>query len=100
MRRRMSWHGWAPAPRPPWPGLSRPAARPSRVIKDTCPGGLAELLGYDPAGADTLALDGKSARGSRHGSTPAAHLLAAMTGTGLTVNPAAGPENSKTMIKA
>ncbi|MFE4959510.1 hypothetical protein ACFRCW_37395 [Streptomyces sp. NPDC056653] len=56
-----------------------------RVIKDTCPGGLADLLGHDPAGTDTLALDGKSARGSRHGTTPAAHLLAVMTGAGLTV---------------
>lgn len=27
-----------------------------RVIKDTCPGGLADLLGHDPAGTDTLAL--------------------------------------------
>ncbi|MEU6198093.1 hypothetical protein [Streptomyces sp. NPDC047061] len=24
-----------------------------RVIKDTCPGGLADLLGHDPAGTDT-----------------------------------------------
>ncbi|MFB6578542.1 transposase family protein [Streptomyces sp. NPDC056402] len=38
-----------------------------RVIKDTCPGGLADLLGHDPAGTDTLALDGKTARGSRLG---------------------------------
>ncbi|MFD5065668.1 hypothetical protein [Streptomyces sp. NPDC058394] len=35
-----------------------------RVIKDACPGGLADLLGHDPAGTDTLAIDGKSARGS------------------------------------
>ncbi|WP_037672375.1 hypothetical protein [Streptomyces griseus] len=40
-----------------------------RVIKDTCPGGLADLLGHDPAGTDTLAIDGKSARGSRLGAT-------------------------------
>jgi predicted transposase YbfD/YdcC len=46
-----------------------------RVIKDTCPGGLADLL----------AVDGKSARGSRIGATPAAHLLAAMTVTQLKV---------------
>ncbi|MFE2471119.1 hypothetical protein [Streptomyces mirabilis] len=32
-----------------------------------------------------MALDGKAARGSRHGHTPAAHLLAAMTGDGRTV---------------
>ncbi|MDK1472404.1 ISAs1 family transposase [Streptomyces sp. 549] len=56
-----------------------------RVLGAACPGGLADLLGHDPAGADTLAVDGKSARGSRHGDTPAAHLLAAVTGTGLTV---------------
>ncbi|WUJ15324.1 ISAs1 family transposase [Streptomyces sp. NBC_00390] len=56
-----------------------------RVLKDTCPGGLADLLGCDLAGTDTLAVDGKTARGSRSGDTPAAHLLAAMTGTGQTV---------------
>ncbi|MEV6393618.1 hypothetical protein AB0M39_02365 [Streptomyces sp. NPDC051907] len=57
------------------------------LVNDTCPGGLADLIGHDPAGADTLAIDGKSARGSRLGSTPAAHLLAATTGTdtGMTV---------------
>ncbi|MER5225179.1 ISAs1 family transposase [Streptomyces flaveus] len=65
-----------------------------RVIKDTCPGGLADLLGHDPAGADTLAIDGKSARGSRHGSTPAAHLPAAMTGTGMTVTQLRVPEKT------
>lgn len=65
-----------------------------RVIKDTCPGGLADLLGHDPAGTDTLALDGKSARGSRLGATPAAHLLAAMTGTGMTVTQLRVPEKT------
>ena len=65
-----------------------------RVVKDTCPGGLADLLGHDPTGADTLALDGKSARGSRHGTTPAAHLLAAMTGTGMTVTQLRVPEKT------
>jgi predicted transposase YbfD/YdcC len=65
-----------------------------RVIKDTCPGGLADLLGHDPSGTDTLALDGKSARGSRHGTTPAAHLLAAMTGTGMTVTQLRVPEKT------
>ncbi|MFF1748203.1 ISAs1 family transposase [Streptomyces mirabilis] len=65
-----------------------------RVIKDTCPGGLADLLGHDPTGTDTLALDGKSARGSRHGTTPAAHLLAAMTGTGMTVTQLRVPEKT------
>ncbi|MGW3742118.1 ISAs1 family transposase [Streptomyces sp. NPDC005146] len=56
-----------------------------RVVQRTCPGGLADLLGCDPAGADTLVVDGKSARGSRHDTTAAAHLLAAMTGGGQTV---------------
>jgi predicted transposase YbfD/YdcC len=65
-----------------------------RVIKDTCPGGLADLLGHDPAGTGTLALDGKSARGSRLGATPAAHLLAAMTGTGMTVTQLRVPEKT------
>ncbi|MDX3696400.1 ISAs1 family transposase [Streptomyces europaeiscabiei] len=55
------------------------------IINTVCPGGRTDLLGCDPADADTLAVDGKSARGSRHGTTPAAHLLAAMTGTGQTV---------------
>ncbi|MEU0587341.1 hypothetical protein [Streptomyces sp. NPDC006132] len=46
-----------------------------RVINDTCPGGLADLLGHDPVGTVTLALDGKSARGARPGAQPrAAHL--------------------------
>ncbi|WP_234367286.1 ISAs1 family transposase [Streptomyces pluripotens] len=61
------------------------AATIRRVLNAACPGGLADLLGSDPAGADTLAVDGKSARGSRHGEIPAAHLLAAITGAGLTV---------------
>ncbi|MGW7064618.1 ISAs1 family transposase [Streptomyces sp. NPDC054904] len=51
-----------------------------------CPGGLAELTGADPAGADAVAVDGKSARGSRNGETPAAHLLAAMTAGGQTIS--------------
>ncbi|MGP4052312.1 ISAs1 family transposase [Streptomyces sp. 2A115] len=65
-----------------------------RIINRTCPGGLADLLGTDPAGADTLAVDGKSARGSRHGDTPAAHLLAAMTGGGLTVTQLRVPDKT------
>ncbi|WNM31819.1 hypothetical protein RKE30_16095 [Streptomyces sp. Li-HN-5-11] len=94
---------------PPQDVLARPGARtgtalavrvpPSgatirRVIKDNCPGGLADLLGHDPAGTDTLAIDGKSARGSRLGTTPAAHLPAAMTGTGMTVTQLRVPEKT------
>ncbi|MFI8186679.1 ISAs1 family transposase [Actinacidiphila glaucinigra] len=56
-----------------------------RIIALTCPGGLADLTGADPAGTTTLAVDGKSARGSRSGEVPAAHLLAAMTADGRTV---------------
>ncbi|WP_240676937.1 ISAs1 family transposase [Actinacidiphila soli] len=56
-----------------------------RIIALVCPGGLADLTGSDPAGADSLAVDGKSARGSRHDEVPAAHLLAAMTSEGQTV---------------
>ncbi|MEV7890954.1 ISAs1 family transposase [Streptomyces sp. NPDC002817] len=62
-----------------------------RIINQVWPGGLADLLGCDPSGADTLAVDGKSARGSRHGDIPAADLLAAMTGRGLTVTQLRGP---------
>ncbi|MEV6012962.1 transposase family protein [Streptomyces sp. NPDC051976] len=57
-----------------------------RIITPVCPGGLAELTGIDPAGADSLAVDGKAARGSRRGEVPAAHLLAAMTSAGRTVS--------------
>ncbi|MER5917011.1 ISAs1 family transposase [Streptomyces sp. NPDC001982] len=57
-----------------------------------CPGGLAELTGADPAGATSLAVDGKAARGSRHDDAPAAHLLAAMTGTGQTIGQLRVPE--------
>ncbi|MEU9992631.1 transposase family protein [Streptomyces sp. NPDC048045] len=53
-----------------------------RVLTLACPGGLAELTGADPSGTDTVAVDGKSARGSRIGEMPAAHLLAAMTSDG------------------
>lgn len=56
-----------------------------RLIIRICPGGLADLLGREPAGADQLAVDGKSARGSRTADSPAAHLLAAITDAGQTV---------------
>ncbi|WP_328939761.1 ISAs1 family transposase [Streptomyces tauricus] len=65
-----------------------------RVLNAVCPGGLADLLGADPAGADTLAVDGKSARGSRTATSPAAHLLAAMTGTGQTVSQLRVPDKT------
>jgi predicted transposase YbfD/YdcC len=65
-----------------------------RIINRVCPGGLADLLGWDPSEADSLAVDGKSARGSRHGETPAAHLLVAMTGGGLTVTQLRVPDKT------
>ena len=37
-----------------------------RVINLVCPGGLAELTGADPAAAESIAVDGKTARGSAH----------------------------------
>ncbi|WP_411089136.1 ISAs1 family transposase [Streptomyces sp. 061-3] len=61
------------------------AATIRRVLNAACPGGPADLLGHNPAGAETLAVDSKSARGSRHGEIPAAHLLAAVTGVGRVV---------------
>ncbi|WP_369354637.1 ISAs1 family transposase [Streptomyces sp. cg2] len=70
------------------------AATIRRVLNAVCPGGLADLLGADPAGADTLAVDGKSARGSRTATSPAAHLLAAMTGTGQTVTQLRVPDKT------
>ncbi|MFJ2722583.1 transposase family protein [Streptomyces sp. NPDC087437] len=57
------------------------AATIRRIVGLVCPGGLAVLTGADPVGSDSVALDGKAARGSRNGQTPAAHLLAAMTAT-------------------
>ncbi|WP_326592068.1 ISAs1 family transposase [Streptomyces sp. NBC_01294] len=65
-----------------------------RVLLAVCPGGLADLLGYAPAGVESLALDGKSARGSRTRDTPAAHLLSAVTGTGRTVTQLRVPDKT------
>ncbi|WP_327412643.1 transposase [Streptomyces sp. NBC_01233] len=39
-------------------------------------------------------MDGKTARGSRNGQTPAAHLLAAMTGDGRTVTQLRVPDKT------
>jgi hypothetical protein len=65
-----------------------------RVVNLVCPGGLADLTGADPAGSDSVAVDGKAARGSRHGQTTAAHLLAAMTGDGRTVTQLRVPDKT------
>lgn len=66
-----------------WIAPSRSTLR--RIVSTVCPGGLADLTGEVPAGVESVAADGKSARGSRHGQTPAAHLLAAMTSDGQTI---------------
>ncbi|MCQ4080777.1 hypothetical protein NGB36_09220 [Streptomyces sp. RB6PN25] len=58
----------------------RPGSRTQSTPTPT--GGLVDLLGCDPADTDTLAVDGKSARGSRHDDAPAAHLLAALIDAG------------------
>ncbi|MEU5216502.1 ISAs1 family transposase [Streptomyces sp. NPDC020807] len=65
-----------------------------RVLLAVCPGGLADLLGYAPAGVESLALDGKSARGSRTVDAPAAHLLSAVTGAGHTVTQLRVPDKT------
>ncbi|MFD8706408.1 ISAs1 family transposase [Kitasatospora sp. NPDC059648] len=59
-----------------------------------CPGGLAGLTGADPVGSDSIAVDGKASRGSRHGTSPAAHLLAAMTGDGRAVTQLRVPDKT------
>jgi predicted transposase YbfD/YdcC len=70
------------------------AATIRRVVGMVCPGGLADLTGADPVGSDSIAVDGKAARGSRHGTSPAAHLLAAMTGDGRTVTQLRVPDKT------
>ncbi|KPI12487.1 hypothetical protein OV450_8398 [Actinobacteria bacterium OV450] len=70
------------------------AATIRRVIGLACPGGLADLTGADPAGSDSIAVDGKTTRGSRHGTSPAAHLLAAMTADGRTVTQLRVPDKT------
>ncbi|MFJ7496746.1 ISAs1 family transposase [Streptomyces sp. NPDC097727] len=74
------------------------AATIRRVVGLVCPGGLADLTGAPPAGSDSVAIDGKAARGSRHGQTPAAHLLAAMTGDGRTVTQLRVPDKTNEII--
>ncbi|GAB2711182.1 ISAs1 family transposase [Kitasatospora kifunensis] len=70
------------------------AAMIRRIVNLVCPGGLADLTGADPGGADSMAVDGKSARGSRNGQTPAAHMLAAMTGDGRNVTQLRVPDKT------
>ncbi|WP_197085358.1 ISAs1 family transposase [Saccharothrix sp. ST-888] len=70
------------------------AATIRRVVALVCPGGLADLTSADPAGSDSVAIDGKAARGSRQGEMPAIHLLAAMTGDGRTVTQLRVPDKT------
>jgi predicted transposase YbfD/YdcC len=65
--------------------LAPSGATVRRLVIRICPGGLAGLLGRDPTGANSPAVDGKTARGSRTSDSPAAHLLAAITDAGQTV---------------
>ncbi|MFF1478086.1 ISAs1 family transposase [Streptomyces sp. NPDC058301] len=51
-----------------------------RVINAVCPGSPADLLGATPAGTPTVAVDGKTARGSRTDSGATVHLLSALSG--------------------
>lgn len=61
------------------------AATIRRGIALVCLGGLAVLTGADPAGSDRWTWMARPARGPRHGTSPAALLLAAMIGDGRTI---------------
>ncbi|MFD7836111.1 ISAs1 family transposase [Streptomyces sp. NPDC059761] len=74
------------------------AATIRRVVGLVRPGSLADLAGAEPAGSDSVAVDGKTACGSRHGTSPAAHLLAAMTGDGRTVTQLQVPGRTNEII--
>jgi predicted transposase YbfD/YdcC len=65
-----------------------------RVLVGVCPGGLADLLGHSPAGTESVAVDGKTARGSRIDNGPAAHLLSAVTAAGRTVSQLRVPDKT------
>ncbi|MFE6174605.1 transposase [Streptomyces sp. NPDC056464] len=52
------------------------------------------MTGGDSAGATTLAVDGKSARGSRDGHVPPPHLLTAMTGDEQTISQLRVPDKT------
>ncbi|WP_432758367.1 ISAs1 family transposase [Streptomyces virginiae] len=77
-------------------GVRRPASPSTlrRVLVLVCPGGLADLLGHDPASTPTIAVDGKSARGSRTAATPATHLLSAVTAASRVVSQLRVPDKT------
>ncbi|MFI5979234.1 ISAs1 family transposase, partial [Streptomyces sp. NPDC051452] len=51
-------------------------------------------LGHAPAGTESISVDGKSARGSRTDTGPAAHLLSAVTAAGRTVSQIRVPDKT------
>ncbi|KPI21055.1 transposase IS4 family protein [Actinobacteria bacterium OV450] len=65
-----------------------------RVLVGVCPGGLADLLGQEPADTESISVDGKSARGSRTDTAAAAHLLSAVTAGGRTVSQLRVPDKT------
>ncbi|MFE6692341.1 ISAs1 family transposase [Streptomyces sp. NPDC057743] len=65
-----------------------------RVIITVCPGGLADLLGATPTGTTTVAVDGKTARGSRTKTAGAAHLLCALIGDGQVISQLPVPDKT------
>ncbi|MFD5514342.1 transposase family protein, partial [Streptomyces sp. NPDC127051] len=77
-------------------GVCRPASASTvrRVLAGVCPGGLADLLGHGPAGTESVSADGKTARGSRTDTAPAARLLSAVTAAGRTVSQLRVPDKT------
>jgi len=73
-----------------------------RVLTLACPGALADLLGSAPANAGQVAVDGKSARGSRTDTDDAVHLLSAVTGCGRVISqlPVPGKTTEVTALPA
>ncbi|MFD9631628.1 ISAs1 family transposase [Streptomyces violascens] len=65
-----------------------------RIVSTACPGGLADLMGEAPVRAESVAVDGKSARGSRTDATPAAHLLSAVTAAGRVISQLRVPDKT------
>ncbi|MET7309353.1 transposase family protein [Streptomyces sp. NPDC005571] len=65
-----------------------------RIISVACPGGLADLAGEAPVGVESVTVDGKSARGSRTDTAPAAHLLSAVTAAGRIVSQLRVPDKT------
>jgi len=73
-----------------------------RVLTLACPGALADLLGSALADAGQVAVDGRSARGSRTDTDDAVHLLSAVTGCGRVISqlPVPGKTTEVTALPA